>query len=194
MERYTFDRGYIESLRANDPRVQYHFANYFRELMLIKLRRRVPTIEVAEDLIQETFLRVLTTLRADGLRSAPSLGAFVDSVCTNVLMEYYRSDKRTTGLAEDVPGPADERSNPEEAFVTWQCQKQVAEILNELRPKDRDLLRRLFLEGEDKDQICREFGVDREYLRVLLHRAKNRFRTLLDGTKIRAAPDRAGVG
>jgi hypothetical protein len=27
--------------------------------------------------------------------------------------------------------------------------------------------------------VCREFGVRREYLRVLLHRAKSRFRVLL---------------
>ncbi len=188
MERYSFDREYVESLRANDPRVQYHFATYFRELMLIKLRRRVPTLEIAEDLIQETFLRVLVTLRADGLKSAPSLGAFVDSVCNNVLLEYYRSDKRTTGLSEDFAGPSNGRSNPEEAMVSWQKQKQVESILNDLRPKDRELLRRLFFEEQDKDQICREFGVDREYLRVLLHRAKCRFRALLGAEKSQSEP------
>ncbi len=187
MERYSFDREYVESLRANDPRVQNHFASYFRQLLLIKLRRRVPTRETAEDLVQETFLRVLTTLRSDGLRSASSLGAFVDGVCNRVLLEYYRAGSRTVGLAEDATGPSDERSNPEEAFVTGQSQKQVETILSGLRPKDRDLLRKLFLEEEDKDQICREFGVDREYLRVLLHRARNRFRSLMEGTKAPAA-------
>ena len=39
-----------------------------------------------------------------------------------------------------------------------------------------DLLRELFFLEKDKDEICRERGVDREYLRVLLHRAKTRFR------------------
>jgi len=33
-----------------------------------------------------------------------------------------------------------------------------------------------FLEEKGKDEICKDFGVDREYLRVLLHRAKERFR------------------
>jgi hypothetical protein len=32
-------------------------------------------------------------------------------------------------------------------------------------------------EGRDKDEVCRELNVDRGYLRVLLHRAKARFRT-----------------
>ncbi len=183
MERCLFDREYVELLRTNDARVQNHFAGYFRDLLLIKLRRRVPNAEAVEDLIQETFLRVLTTIRAGGLRSAASLGGFVDSVCNNVLREYYRSEKRTTTLDEDAPGPRDPRSGPEDEFVTRQSQKQVEVVLRELRPRDCELLRRVFLNEEDKDQVCREFGVDRDHLRVLLHRAKNRFRALLENVE-----------
>ena len=105
VERYSFDRGYVESLRANDPAVQRHFATYFRELLLIKIRRRVPSADVADDLVQETFLRVLTTLRAGGLRSSPSLGAFVDSVCNNVLLEYYRSTNLLICPTDALRGP-----------------------------------------------------------------------------------------
>ena len=48
-----------------------------------------------------------------------------------------------------------------------------------LPPKERELLNWLFFEGRDKDQICRDLEVDRDYLRVLLHRAKNHFRDRL---------------
>ena len=48
-----------------------------------------------------------------------------------------------------------------------------------MNEKDRQLLRRVFLDEEDKDQVCREFQVDRNYLRVLLHRARLRFRAAL---------------
>jgi RNA polymerase sigma-70 factor, ECF subfamily len=44
--------------------------------------------------------------------------------------------------------------------------------------RDRELLRAIFLEEGDKDEVCRRFGVDRDYLRVRLHRAKERFRLL----------------
>ena len=193
MERCSFDREYVERLRANDVRVQHHFATYFRDLLMIKLRRRVPSLEIAEDLVQETFLRVLTVIRAEGLQQAGSLGGFVNSVCNNVLREYYRTEKRTTGFPQDVPGPIDERSSPEDVFVTRQSQKQVEIVLRELRPRDCELLRRVFLDEENKDQVCREFGVDREHLRVLLHRAKNRFRALLEAARDRALPQGAGA-
>ncbi len=50
----------------------------------------------------------------------------------------------------------------------------------QLSEKDRQLLRAIFLEEKEKDQVCREFGVDRDYLRVLLHRAKNNFRVFYE--------------
>ncbi len=187
MERFSFDREYVEALRANDLRVQQHFATYFRDLLLIKLSRRVPNAEVANDLAQETFVRVLTALRADGLRSPGSLGAFVDSVCNNVLLEYYRQGKRSVELGESVAEPVDERDTPEDAFITRQRQKMVAVVLKEMSPRDRDLLQQVFLEEEDREDVCRRYGVDREHLRVLLHRAKNRFRALLEGSTHRAA-------
>ena len=38
---------------------------------------------------------------------------------------------------------------------------------------------RSFFDESDKDTVCRDYGVKREYLRVLLHRARCRFRELL---------------
>ena len=39
-------------------------------------------------------------------------------------------------------------------------------------------LKAIFFEEKEKDEVCREFGVDRGYLRVLLHRAKQSFRDI----------------
>ncbi len=40
------------------------------------------------------------------------------------------------------------------------------------------MLRSVFFDETDRDEVCRELGVDRQYLRVLLHRAKNSFRAV----------------
>jgi len=57
-------------------------------------------------------------------------------------------------------------------------QRRVHDILGNLPEKDRRLIREVFLEERDKDEVCRDLGVDREYLRVLLHRAKKSFKSL----------------
>jgi hypothetical protein len=38
----------------------------------------------------------------------------------------------------------------------------------------------LLLEDEDPDKLCRDFGVDRAYLRVLVYRARLRFKKALE--------------
>jgi RNA polymerase sigma-70 factor (ECF subfamily) len=35
----------------------------------------------------------------------------------------------------------------------------------------------VLLEERNKDEVCAEFGITREYLRVLLHRAKQSFKS-----------------
>ena len=57
----------------------------------------------------------------------------------------------------------------------------VFEALADLPPKDREVLRLLFFEQRDKDDICESLRVDRNYLRVLLHRAKAHFRDRFAG-------------
>jgi len=54
--------------------------------------------------------------------------------------------------------------------------ERVRQILSALPARDRDLLRAVLLEEKDKDAVCREMGVDRNYLRVLLHRVKDKFK------------------
>ena len=63
-------------------------------------------------------------------------------------------------------------------MVTDENQSRVRSLVAELAPKDRRILKALFLDERAKDSVCEEFGVSRGYLRVLLHRAKERFRRL----------------
>jgi RNA polymerase sigma-70 factor (ECF subfamily) len=178
VELYSFDDSYLERLKAGDPAVQHHFVSYFSELLLIKLRARCLAPQVIDDVRQETFARVLTVLRREqGVRSAERLGAFVNSVCNNVLLEQYRSSARSDAL-DDHPEPPDKTIDMDGALISEETARQVKQVLAQLSGKDRELLRAVFLEERDKDQVCRQFKVDRDYLRVLLHRAKAQFRTV----------------
>lgn len=181
MEFFDFDETYFRRLQSRDPLTEDHFVSYFSDLLHIKLRSRLSSSQTIEDIKQETFVRVLAALRTEsGIRSPERLGAFVNSVCNNVLLEYYRSASRTQQPDENAPDPPDKTIDLDGFLVTKQTCDQVREVLNQLPDKDRRLLRALFLEEKEKDQICRELKVDRGYLRVLLHRAKQSFRTMYE--------------
>jgi RNA polymerase sigma-70 factor (ECF subfamily) len=178
LQFYAFDAGYVEGLCAGDPRTQEHFAGYFTELLHLKLRSKLQSRQAIEDVRQETFARVLTTLRREnGLRQPERLGAFVSTVCNNVLFEHYRSTSRSESLdEEDRPELPATGASAHDIAVAKQLRGKVREILEEMPARDRAVLKAIFLDERDRDEVCREFGVDGEYLRVLLFRAKQNFK------------------
>ena len=179
MEKYSFDQEYVRRLKTGDLDTQRHFTKYFGELLSIKLRTRVRSPQLLEEARQETFLRVLTILRTTDLDQPERLGAFVNSVCNNVVFELYRAESRTSNLPEDAPEPLDDRPDPESGLASRQRRTLVQRALEDLSQKDRELIRQIFIEERDKDVVCTELNIDRDYLRVLLHRAKNRLKSVI---------------
>lgn len=180
MQFQAFDAPYVERLRSGDFRTQEHFVAYFSELIQLKLRARLRSPQAIDDVRQETFVRVFAALRSPGgIRQPERLGAFVNSICNNVLLEHYRSSSRSDSLDDEpqneLPDPAMDVLG---AVAAKQMEEKVREILDEMSERDRRILREVFLEERDKDDVCRDFGVDRDYLRVLLHRAKQSFKSL----------------
>jgi RNA polymerase sigma-70 factor (ECF subfamily) len=92
-------------------------------------------------------------------------------------MESIRGESRTAAFPTDDFDPVDSRMNLERDLVTEERKKMVRKVLDSLPSKQRDLLYMIFIQEKDKDEVCRVMNVDREYLRVLLHRAKDCFRS-----------------
>jgi len=175
--RYSFDADYVERLVRADPEAERHFAVYFGDLLTIKLRSRLRSAALVEDARQETFVRVLSALKEKRALERPeSFGAFVNSVCNNVLFEMYRSGRRVDQMDDSHPEPVEDRPDAESMIGRAEEQARVREALDGLAPKEKALLEWLFFDERDKDDICRTLSVSRDYLRVLLHRAKLRFR------------------
>ena len=178
MEFFSFDANYVDRLCAGDPPTQKHFVDYFTALIQLKARSRLRSPQAVEDVRQETFARVFRALRTPGtLRQPERLGSYVNSVCTNVILETWRGLSRSESL--DVEGMPELPATGENALdlaESREMKAKVREILMQLSPRDRDLLKAVFLDERDRDEVCREFCVDREYLRVLLHRAKQQFK------------------
>jgi RNA polymerase sigma-70 factor (ECF subfamily) len=176
MEFRAFDAGYIEKLTAADPETESHFSTYFGQFIFLKLRARRISPEMIEDVRQETLMRVLKALRqGSGIDQPERFGGFVNTVCHNVLLEFLHKQARHPLVEENTPERADETVDLDAPLVNEQRKRAVAKALDELAERDREILRLVFFEELDRAEICRRMGVDAEYLRVLLHRAKSRF-------------------
>jgi RNA polymerase sigma-70 factor, ECF subfamily len=173
-----FDSEYIRRLKDGDVGTADHFAKYFRELLFLKLRGRLRSRQLIDDVIQETLMRVLDAVRNKAGPDHPErFGAYVNSFCNHVLQEQYRAEGRLDSIEEHNLEPPDQSVDLDAPLVNSNNKRSVKRVLDELPAKDRELLKEVYLDEEDKSVICRRHKVDARYLRVLVYRAKSRFRT-----------------
>lgn len=176
MDFFAFDDEYVRRLRDGDRWTEEHFHQYFDFLLRMKLRGRVrPGIDT-DDVIQEVFLRVLKGLRGGtGVREGAKFGGYVSSVCKHVLSEFGRREHQTEQLDEETASGYDFVA----ALVTEETRTRLLRDLDTLPTRDAEVLRAVFLEELDKDEICRRLHIERPYLRVLVFRALEKFKDKL---------------
>ena len=178
--RFEFDESYLRALQGRDEAAENQLITSLGPRIRTVLRSHMRSWDQTLDAYQETFLRVFTYLRSGKTLDSPSsLPGFVLAVSRNVAFEHLRSYGRQDQFPEEMPDPTDTAPGPEDNVVTEERKQIVRRVLSELNPRDRDLLY-LLLEDEDPEKLCRDFGVERSYLRVLLHRARMRFKKALE--------------
>jgi RNA polymerase sigma-70 factor, ECF subfamily len=180
LDHADFDAGYLTRLESGDIETERHFESYFSNVIWLKLRNRVRARHLIDEIRQETFTRVINYLKSGKIIQYPErFGAFVLSTCNNVMLETLRSESQQLRPPGHLGEPLDERVRFDADMVTEERKRMVRDVLAALPEKDSDLLRMVFLEEGDRSAISKHFSVDNDYLRVLLHRAKEKFREIV---------------
>jgi RNA polymerase sigma-70 factor (ECF subfamily) len=130
-----------------------------------------------DDLVQETLARFFRAEQRQLIRNTDELVAFLNGVCRNVILEYRRRVRREPILDPDLPIP-DAGVRPDAEI--FELRDAIDNGLKELAERDRAILRALYLEGREKEDICRQWGMSDAQFRVVLFRAKERFRRVYD--------------
>ncbi len=127
----------------------------------------------AEDVRNETLLRVLNAIRNGRLATPAALPGFVLSTARNVMHEFARQGRRAEPILErDFAGP-----NPD-AQTDIEAQQAVELVIRRLKPRERTFLRLFYYEELSNDEISRRLGVPEERLRLIKSRALKSFREI----------------
>jgi RNA polymerase sigma-70 factor (ECF subfamily) len=136
-----------------------------------------------DDIVQETLSRFLVATREDKILNPAAVGAFINGICRNVISEYRRRNMRDEPMPEVVPEPPSKAIPDGDLF---ELRDAIARGLEQLSERDRRVLRGFYLEEKSKDDILKQTGMSDENFRVVLCRAKERFRAIyLEQTKHR---------
>jgi len=178
------DRDLLAGLRGRDPAAfDGAYERYGRRVMrfLTQLARRR---DVAEDLFQETWLKLAAT--AERLDPDGDLLAWLLTVARNAYVSRRRRDARLA-LGEDDGTTADAAATPapDAAAEASELVAALSRSLGELSAADREVLLLVGVEGLSCDRAAAVLGVGAAALRQRLHRARAR---LLAGLELPGQP------
>jgi RNA polymerase sigma factor (sigma-70 family) len=136
-------------------------ANYFHpviERCFLGLR----TEDAANEAAQRVFVRLLAELRRGRTYSVP-FRVVVWMVTEWTLRSFYPSAKQESTLPDDW--------NPEapDAYAAWEDQHDLAVLISDLPPRQRDVLDLVYREGIGHDEIARRLGIKRNAVDQALH-------------------------
>ena len=61
----------------------------------------VRNVTLAEDLFQETFMKVITTIRQGNYSESGRFGAWLTRIAHNLIIDYFRQDKSENTISND---------------------------------------------------------------------------------------------
>lgn len=136
---------------------------------------RVSSREIAEDITQESFMRVWNYLAAGNVIDKPK--AFLYRVAGNLIVDHYRRKKETSldALAEDGYDPAGEDANTILNYVSGQ---QALRLLEKLDPQYREILTLRYVNDLSLSEIADIAGQSENAVSVRIHRGIEKLKIL----------------
>ena len=152
------------------------YEKYSAKVYYLALRES-KSADDAEDVRAETFLRVLTAIRGNQVRSPEALSGFIVGVTRNVLRELYarRSHVETEADQNVIEATA---PSHEKLFLDHEAQQAVQKVIERLKPRERAVLRMHYYEELPTEVIAERVAIAPERVRLVKSRALKHFREM----------------
>lgn len=132
------------------------------------LERRVATREIAEDILQEAFVRGLT--KAPTLPTDESIVAWFYRVLRNAIIDHHRRAGSEARALDRLARQTPSSTLPDHELFDTVCDC-VRSLVTTLTPAYAEAIRRVDLDGAGLSAFAREQGITANNASVRLHRA-----------------------
>lgn len=182
MEIAEADAGLVERLRRRDPRAMAEMYDRYGRLAYALILRVVRDAGIAEDLVQETFLRVWNRVQGfDAERGA--LGPWLLAVARNRAIDYLRSAAGRMHNAlelQETDHPA-LFTDMEKQLLTADRLRRVKDALQKLSANQRTVIELAYFEGlsqtEMAERLGQPLGTVKAWARAALQNLRDEFGT-----------------
>ena len=172
-------------IHAGSSSAEAEFAEIYSHGLLLSIFGITQDLDVAKDCCQQALLITLLKMRAGEIVNPRSLVSFLRHTAGNVAISHFRKEKRYTKFDEDgFPMPAAWGNTAERDKDADTLRLRLHEILGLLTvARDKEILKRYYLQDEDKSVIRRDLNISSAHFDRVLYRAKKRVYQVLERRK-----------
>lgn len=155
--------------------------------------RMVRDRELAEDLAQETFVKVLNAI--DSYRPEFKFSSWIFKIANNAAIDHLRRRSLDTLSLDGSPHAetaeaieattlqiGDAAESPLDEVANRELGSQIERAIAELRPEYRSCIVLRHIEGRPYEEIAEILDLPLGTVKTYIHRARNELRILLAGT------------
>ena len=197
------DEQTVAALRAGDERTFRELFSRSYPMMKRVARAYAVSDAVAEEIVQETWVAVVTGI--DRFEGRSALTTWIFSILTNQAKTHSAREKRAVPFSCVAPGDVEEPTvdpdrfqkhddawpghwatpprpwqKPERRLLSLEARDRLKQALAELPDRQRLIVGLRDVEGHSSEEVCDLLGLSQENQRVLLHRGRSRLRAILD--------------
>jgi RNA polymerase sigma-70 factor, ECF subfamily len=151
------------------------------------LYRTSGNASLADDLMQESYFRILRVrfpeMNQDYMKN------YLFRIATNLMRDHWRHSKvepSALTAPEEIEQPR--AAATEHGEQTFQLRSDVMNVMQRLKPRERELLWLAYVEGSSHREIAETIGLKEQSIRSLLFRARNKLATLMRRRGLGAGP------
>lgn len=170
----------VARIVAQDRGAEAEMVNRYQRGLLLMLKRRCNNDSQAQDIAQETWTIILRKVKRNELENPEKLASYIIQTGKNQLIMSFRANARYEySPAEAMTHFIAAEPSPERALEDERIVATVRELIDSLpTARDRELLRRFYVQEQRKEIICSELQLDELHFNRVLYRARQRFKKI----------------
>ncbi len=184
------DQDVVVRARAGEEQAYRELVRRYERPVFSLIFRMVRDRETAEDLAQETFIKVLNAIGS--YRPEFKFSSWVFKIANNTAIDHLRRKELDTLSLEGSPHAATpeaveatalqlgtERSSPLDNVTSRELGGEIEAAINRLRPEYRSCILLRHVEGRAYEEIAEILGLPLGTVKTYIHRARNELRVML---------------
>lgn len=158
------DNGLVEAYVNGDNKAFDELLKRHQNRLFAYINRIVGDSDVANDIFQETFMKVITTIRQGKYVDTGKFSAWLMRIAHNLIIDHFRQEKAEKTISADTEDSTilnDARLSQdsiEDDMVSTQLHEDVRRIIDALPEPQRDVLRMRFYQGMSFKEIAEATG------------------------------------